>query len=89
MSLGSTPGGRQVKRPKQTGQLSYDRAAQEGIRMTIVCNDHPEAPISKEDFVEIQRAIGRLADRLPEEEFTPRLFNTYWAKGVAIMVCQD
>jgi hypothetical protein len=28
-------------------------------------------------------------DELPEEGFTPRLVDTYWAKGTAIMVCQD
>jgi hypothetical protein len=26
---------------------------------------------------------------LPEEEFTPRPIDTYWAKEVVIMVCQD
>jgi hypothetical protein len=33
--------------------------------------------------------IGRLVDELPEEGFTPRLVDTYWSKGAAIMVCQD
>jgi hypothetical protein len=28
-------------------------------------------------------------DELPEEGFTPRLVDTYLAKGAAIMVCQD
>jgi hypothetical protein len=28
-------------------------------------------------------------DELPEEDFTPRLVDTYWSKGAAIMVCQD
>jgi hypothetical protein len=28
-------------------------------------------------------------DGLPEEGFTLRLVNSYWAKGAAIMVCQD
>lgn len=28
-------------------------------------------------------------DELPEEEFTPRLIDTYWTKGAAIMVRQD
>ena len=28
-------------------------------------------------------------DELPEEGFTPRLTDSYWAKGAAIMVCQD
>jgi hypothetical protein len=26
---------------------------------------------------------------LPEEEFTPRLVNLYWAKGAAVMVCHN
>ena len=28
-------------------------------------------------------------DELPEEGFTTRLVDSYWAKGVAIMVCHD
>ena len=28
-------------------------------------------------------------DKLPEEGFTPRLADSYWAKGAAVMVCQD
>jgi hypothetical protein len=28
-------------------------------------------------------------DDLPDEGFTPRLIDTYWTKGAAIMVCQD
>lgn len=28
-------------------------------------------------------------DELPEEGFTPRLTDTYWTKGAAIMICQD
>jgi len=28
-------------------------------------------------------------DELPEEGFTPRLIDSYWAKGAAIMVCHD
>ena len=28
-------------------------------------------------------------DGLPEEGFTPRLVDSYWTKGAAIMVCQD
>jgi hypothetical protein len=42
-----------------------------------------------ENFVDIQRAIGRLVDELPEEGFTPRLVDSYWSKGAAILVCQD
>jgi hypothetical protein len=30
--------------------------------------------------------IGRLVDELPES-FSPRLVNSYWAKGAAILVC--
>jgi hypothetical protein len=43
----------------------------------------------RDNFVDNQRAIGRLVDELPEEGFTPRLADSYWAKGAAIMVCQD
>jgi hypothetical protein len=28
-------------------------------------------------------------DELPKEGFTPRLVNSYWTKGVAILVCHD
>jgi hypothetical protein len=55
---GGTPGGGQAKRPKQTGQLSYARAAQEGIRVAIVCEDYPRSQISRDNFADIQRAIG-------------------------------
>jgi hypothetical protein len=37
----------------------------------------------------MQRAIGALVDELPEEGFTPKLNDTYWTTGAAIMVCQD
>jgi hypothetical protein len=50
---------------------------------------YPEIKVSKEDFVGIQRAIGGLVDELPEEGFTPRLIDTYWTRGAAIIVCQD
>jgi hypothetical protein len=65
-SAGATLGGGQAKRPKQTGQLSYARAAQEGVRLDIVCEDYPKEQISRDNFVDIQRAINRLVDGLPE-----------------------
>jgi hypothetical protein len=39
-----------------------------------------------ENFLDIQWAIGRLVDELPEEGFTPRLIDSYWTKGAAITV---
>jgi hypothetical protein len=54
-----------------------------------VCEDHPGTPISKENFAAIQKAVDWRVDGLCEEGFTPRLVDTYWAKGAAIMVCQD
>ena len=66
-----TPKGRQAKRPKQVGQLSYTRATQEGAWVAVVCENYPESQISKENFVDIQWAIGWLVDELPEEGFTP------------------
>jgi hypothetical protein len=57
--------------------------------MTIVCEDYPKTQITKENFVNIQRVIGRLADELPEEGLTPRLVDSYWAKGAAILVCHN
>jgi hypothetical protein len=50
---------------------------------------HPGSQIFRENFADIQQAIGRLVDELPEEAFTPRLVDSYWAKGAAIMVCHD
>jgi hypothetical protein len=76
-SAGGTTGGGQAKRPKQTGQLSYTRDAQEGIWVAIVCEDYPRGQISTDNFADIQRVIGRFVDGLPEEGFTPRLVDSY------------
>ena len=57
--------------------------------MAVISENYPESQIAKENFTDIQRAIGRLVDELPEEGFTPRLVDSYWAKGAAIMVCHD
>jgi hypothetical protein len=54
-----------------------------------VCKDYPRGHISRDNFADIQRVIGRLVDELPEEGFTPKLVDSYWSKGAAIMVCQD
>jgi hypothetical protein len=88
-SSGGTPVGRRVKRPKQTGQPGYGRVDREGTRVAIVCEGYPGTQVSKDNFVAIQKAVGRLMDELPEEGFTPGLADSYWAKGAAIMVCQD
>jgi hypothetical protein len=68
-STGGTPEGGQAKRPKQRGQLGYARTTQEGVR---VSENYPESQISKENFADIQQAIGRLVDELPEEGFIPQ-----------------
>jgi hypothetical protein len=57
--------------------------------VAILGEDYPGSQVSKENFVTIQKAVGRLVDELPEEGFTPGLVDYYWAKGAAIMVCQD
>jgi hypothetical protein len=57
--------------------------------VAIVCDDYPGTPIPRTRFGDVQRPVGRLADGLPEEGFTPQLLDTYWSKGAAIMVCQD
>jgi hypothetical protein len=85
----ATPGGRQAKRPRKTGQLNYARITQEGIRMAIVCEDYPGTQITKDNFGAIQKAVGQLVDGLPEWGFTPMLLDTYCTKGAAIMVCQN
>jgi hypothetical protein len=57
--------------------------------VAIVCEYYPRVQISRDNFADNQRAIGRLVDGLPAEGFTPRLVDSYWSKGAAIMVCQD
>jgi hypothetical protein len=57
--------------------------------VAIVCEDYPGSQVSKDNFVAIKKAEGRLVDELPREAFTPGLVESYWAKGAAIMVCQD
>jgi hypothetical protein len=57
--------------------------------MVIICDGYPKAQVTKDDFEQIQRAIGGLLDGLPEEGFTPKLVDTYWARGAAIVVCLD
>jgi hypothetical protein len=57
--------------------------------MAIVCEGYPGIQISRENFVGIHWAISGLMDGLPGEGFTPRLVNSYWTKGAAIMVYQD
>jgi hypothetical protein len=57
--------------------------------VAVVCEGYPRDQISRDNFKDIQRAIGRLVDGLPEEGFTPRLVDSYWSKGAAVMVCQD
>jgi hypothetical protein len=57
--------------------------------MEIVGEGYPGIQISRENFADVQHAIGRLVDELPEEGFTPSLADSYQAKGAAIMVCQD
>ena len=88
-SAGGTLKGWQAKRSKQTGQLSYARAAWEGLRVATVCEDYPRGQVSREQFVSIQRATGQLVDEFPEEGFITRLVDSYWSKGAAIMVCHE
>jgi len=57
--------------------------------MAIICEGYLDAQVSKDNFINIQRAVSRLVDELPEEGFTPRLVNMFWTKGAAVVVCQD
>ena len=41
--------------------------------MAVVNYDYPRRQISRENFADIQREIGRLVDEIPEEVFIPRL----------------
>lgn len=56
--------------------------------MAIICGGYFTAQVSKENFVNTQWVIGGLVDELPEEGFAPRLINTYWVKGAAILVAR-
>jgi len=55
---GGTPEGGQVKRPRHTGQMSYARAAQEGLGMAIACSGYLTAQVSKKDFGNTHWVIG-------------------------------
>ena len=57
--------------------------------MAVVFEGYPRDQISRDNFVGIQRTIGRFVDGLTEERFTPRMVDSYRSKGAAIMVCQD
>ena len=57
--------------------------------MAMVCDVYPGFQVSRENFLSTQRTICGLVDELPEEGFTPRLIDTYWTKGAAVVVCQD
>jgi hypothetical protein len=52
--------------------------------VAILCKEYPKEQISRENFTDIQRAIGRLVDELSEEGFPPG-----WSTDAAIMVCHD
>ena len=49
--------------------------------MAVVCEGYSESQLSKENFTDIQRAIGRLVDELPEEGFTPSWLIPIGQKG--------
>jgi hypothetical protein len=57
--------------------------------VAVVGEEYPRISVLRENFLDIQRAIGWLVDGIPEEGLTPSLVASYWTKGVAIMVCQD
>jgi hypothetical protein len=57
--------------------------------VAAVHENYPEGQLSKDNFADIQRAIGRLVDEIPEEKFVPRPVDSYWAKEAAILVCHD
>jgi hypothetical protein len=47
--------------------------------VAIVCEDYPETQIPRKKFEDIQKAVGRLMDGLPEEGFTPQLLDADWS----------
>jgi hypothetical protein len=54
--------------------------------MANVPEVYPGVQICRKNFVGIQQAFGGLVDGIPEVGFTPRLFDSYWAKWAAIVV---
>jgi hypothetical protein len=88
-SAGDTPEDGQSKESKTIGQPSYTRVSNEGHRVAVICDDYPKSSVSRETFLDIQRAIGRFVDELPEDGFTPRVVDSYSTKGAAVMVCHD
>jgi hypothetical protein len=50
---GSTPEDRQVKGPMSSGQHSYTRVTQEGLRMAIICDGYPKVQVTEDDFEKI------------------------------------
>jgi hypothetical protein len=45
--------------------------------VAVVGEDYSKSQISRKNFSDIQWAIGRLVDELPEEGITPRLADSY------------
>lgn len=56
-SSGGPPDSGKAKTTRLTGQQSYAKAAQEGLRMAIVCG-YAEAQVSMENFANVKRAFG-------------------------------
>lgn len=57
--------------------------------MTIVCNGYLDVHVSKENLINIQRAIDGPMGAFREDGFIPKLIGTCWAKGATIVVCRD
>jgi hypothetical protein len=56
--------------------------------VAVLGEDYPGIQISIENFSGIQRTMSGIVDDLPEEGFTNRLVDSYWAKGAAVVVCR-
>jgi len=50
--------------------------------MTIVCNGYLDVQVSKENLINIQRAIVGLVGEFPEERFIPKLSVPIGPKGL-------
>jgi len=55
--------------------------------VAVVRENYTESEISKENFLDIQQAIGRLVDELPEAH--PQVGWFLLGKGAAITFCHD
>jgi hypothetical protein len=78
--LRALPNGGRLRGPSKLGSLVAPGPLGRALGWRF-CAGTIRGPRSPEKYVDVQRAIGGLVDELPEEGFTHRLVDSYWAKG--------